>query len=191
MSRKCKCGCEAELLPAAKCEDIISKKGYASIPCLTKHTRAKEALKAEKAIKKRNTEFKKKVTDSDRSAWAKKAQTAFNSFIRDRDKDLPCVSCNRHHQGQYHAGHYRSVGAAKQLRFTEANCHKQCAPCNNHKSGNITEYRINLIKKIGINKVEQLENNNEVKRYSIEEYREIEAKYKLRIKHKKTRQLGF
>lgn len=186
MARKCKCGCEVELLPAAKCADIISKKGYASIPCLTKHTQAKESLKADKAIKKRNTEFKKKVTDSDRSAWAKKAQSAFNSFIRERDKELPCISCNRHHQGQYHAGHYRSVGAAKQLRFIEINCHKQCAPCNNHKSGNITEYRINLIKKIGVDSTESLENNNEVKRYTINEYKEIEAEYKDKLsKHKK------
>lgn len=182
MARKCKCGCLSELPPAAKCADIVSKKGYSSIECLTKHTRAKEAMKAEKAIKARNIEFKKKVSNSDRSALAKKAQIAFNSFIRERDKDLPCISCDRHHQGQYHAGHYRSVGAAKQLRFTEINCHKQCAPCNNHKSGNITEYRINLIKKIGVNNTESLENNNEVKRYSIEEYKEIEALYKLKLK---------
>lgn len=180
--RRCKCGCLAELLPAAKCTDIVSKKGYGSIECLTKHTRAKESLKAEKAIKARNIEFKKKVSNSDRSALAKKAQVAFNSFIRERDKDLSCISCDRHHQGQYHAGHYRSVGAAKQLRFNEINCHKQCAPCNNHKSGNITEYRINLIKKIGISNTEALENNNETRRYSIEEYKEIEALYKLKLK---------
>jgi hypothetical protein len=187
MTRRCKCGCLDELLPAAKCTDIVSKKGYASIECLARHTRIKEAAKKDKVIKDRNIAFKKEVNNNDRSGLAKKAQAAFNSFIRERDKDLACISCGRHHQGQYHAGHYRSVGAAKQLRFNEINCHKQCAPCNNHKSGNITEYRINLIKKIGVDNTEALENNNEVKRYSVVEYKEIAELYKLKLRELKKR----
>ena len=48
-----------------------------------------------------------------RNEWLKEAQIAFNAFIRIRDIELPCISCGRHHTGQYHAGHYRSVGSAK------------------------------------------------------------------------------
>lgn len=77
----------------------------------------------------------------------------FNQFIRLRDKDLPCISCGRYHQEQWHAGHYRSVGACPELRFDEMNVHKQCSVCNNYKSGNLTEYRLNLIRKIGEKKL--------------------------------------
>lgn len=182
MARKCKCKCGVELLPASKCEDIITKKGYASVECLTAHTRAKQAEKEQKAIKKRNLEFKKSVSDNDRSAWAKKAQTAFNSYIRARDEKDPCISCQRHHTGQYHAGHYRTVGGHPELRFDEINCHKQCSVCNNHMSGNIADYRINLVKKIGLDNVEWIEGPHNPKKYSIEDLKEITAKYKAKIK---------
>jgi hypothetical protein len=32
-----------------------------------------------------------------RADWAREAQQAFNGYIRARDRDLPCVSCGRHH----------------------------------------------------------------------------------------------
>ena len=116
------------------------------------------------------------------SEWLKDAQYWFNRYIRLRDKDEPCISCQRHHDGQYHAGHYRTTKAASQLRFNEDNCHKQCAPCNNHLSGNIGEYRINLIKKIGIDKVDDIESNQDARRYTIDECKELIATYKRKCK---------
>lgn len=120
-----------------------------------------------------------------RSEHLKDAQTAFNAFIRERDKNEPCISCGRHHDGQYHAGHYRSVGACPELRFCELNVHKQCSVCNNHKSGNIVEYRINLVKKIGAEQVEWLEGKHEPKKYTIEQIKDIRAKYQLKLKELK------
>jgi hypothetical protein len=119
-----------------------------------------------------------------KSEHAKAAQVAFNAFIRERDADQPCISCGRHHAGQYHAGHYRTVGANPELRFDEANCHKQCAPCNNHKSGNIVEYRINLVKRAGQSVLDWLEGPHEPKRYAIEDYKAIGKHYR-----KETRRL--
>ena len=120
-----------------------------------------------------------------RSEYLSDAQKAFNAFIRERDKNEPCISCMRHHQGQYHAGHYRSVGACPELRFCELNVHKQCSACNNHKSGNIVEYRINLVKKIGEEQLEWLEGKHEPKKYTIEQIKEIRAKYQLKLKELK------
>lgn len=139
----------------------------------------------EKAKNERDRRYKKARMESrknDKSYRARMAQQSFNAFIRERDRNDACVSCGRFHEGQYHAGHYRSVGAAPELRFEESNCHKQCAPCNNHLSGNIAEYRINLIKKIGLDKVEWLEGKHEPKRYTVEDFREIEKRYKEKIK---------
>ncbi len=78
-----------------------------------------------------------------RGDWLREAQTGFNKFIRLRDINEPCISCGRYHEGQYHAGHYRTIGSNPELRFNELNVHKQCSACNNHKSGNIVEYRLN------------------------------------------------
>lgn len=118
-----------------------------------------------------------------RPDWLKEAQKAFNEFIRLRDKDLPCISCGRYHAGQYHAGHYRSVGAYPELRFNEDNVHKQCSVCNNHKSGNAIEYRINLIRKIGLERVEFLErHDHQPLKLSIDEIKELIKFYKAKCK---------
>jgi len=109
--------------------------------------------------------------------WLKEAQAAFNKYIRLRDHKEPCISCQRHHQGQYHNGHYRSVGGNPELRFEELNCAKQCSVCNNHLSGNLIDYRINLIKKIGQDKVDWLEGPHEPKHYTIEDIKAIKKKY--------------
>lgn len=118
-----------------------------------------------------------------RSDWLKDLQKVFNQFIRLRDKDLPCISCGRYHQGQWHAGHYRSRGAYPELRFDEQNVHKQCSVCNNHKSGNTTEYRINLVRKIGEKEVERLEmKNHPPLKLTVDEIKALIKVYKAKVK---------
>ena len=133
--------------------------------------------------KKASREYRQaKVKLKPRAQWLKEAQTIFNKFIRLRDDAEPCISCGRHHTGQYHAGHYRSVGSTPELRFNELNCHKQCSVCNNYLSGNAINYRINLVKKIGLEQVEWLESKHEPLHLSIEEIVEIKKKYSDKIK---------
>jgi hypothetical protein len=134
----------------------------------------------EKNERKAHMEAKQKLKT--KSDHLKEAQHVFNKFIRLRDHSLACISCGRHHTGQNHAGHYRSVGAAPELRFHEDNVHLQCAPCNNHKSGNAIEYRISLIKKIGLARVEWLEGKHEPKKYTIDQIKEIKAEYRRKCK---------
>lgn len=112
-----------------------------------------------------------------RGQWIKEAQQAVNAFIRARDHELPCISCGRHHQGQWHAGHYRPTSTNPELRFNEANIHKQCSACNNHLHGNLTNYRSGLIQRIGMDRVEWLESKHGPAKYTIEELKEIKAKY--------------
>lgn len=136
--------------------------------------------KADKAFKQETVRRKKALKS--RSDWLKEAQTAFNAFIRERDMDLPCISCGRFHDGQYHAGHYKSVGANPELRFNEDNCHKQCAPCNNHLSGNIANYRPNLILKIGQTALDSIEGENALQKLTIEQIKDIKSEYKKKLK---------
>lgn len=112
-----------------------------------------------------------------RAKWLAEAQAAFNGYIRERDSDLPCISCNRFHTGSYDAGHYRSVGSMPALRFVEDNCHKQCVPCNQHKAGNVVEYRIGLVNRIGAERVAILEGPQQAMKYTIDEAKLIKQVY--------------
>jgi hypothetical protein len=117
-----------------------------------------------------------------RSQWLKEAQEAFNAYIRARDYGKPCISCKKNTGAKMNAGHYRSVGAAPELRFNELNVHLQCEHCNSFLSGNIIEYRINLAKQIGIDNLEWLEGPHEPAKYTIEDAKRIKAEYKRKLK---------
>ena len=132
----------------------------------------------------RETVKGRKEAIKSRADWASEAQAAFNAWIRARDADKPCISCGRHHTGQYHAGHYLSRGARPELAYEPDNCHKQCAPCNTHLSGNVALYRVNLVKLIGLDRVEWLEGPHQAKHYSVDDLKEIKATYKRKLKEK-------
>lgn len=151
----------------------------------------REKARVEKERKERREIREAKAKIKRRADYLADAQAAFNAYIRERDHDQPCISCGRHHQGQWHAGHYRTVGSHPELRFSEPNCHKQCAPCNNHKSGNIVEYRINLVRRLGADAVAWLEGPHEPKKYTVEELVELAKKYRaLRRELVKAREAG-
>lgn len=139
---------------------------------------SKEKLNRSIALKSRRDTKQKLEGLKTRQEHLKDAQRFFNQYIRVRDEHLPCISCQRFHTGQYHAGHYRTVGSSPHLRFNEDNVHKQCSACNNHLSGNIVKFRMHLIDKIGLDKLEKLEVDNEPKHYTIEEIKAIKTKYK-------------
>lgn len=131
---------------------------------------------------KENRKAKKTFKNSDKPYLKKIAQQVFNKYIRLRDQHLPCISCGFIGDRQWHAGHFMPQGGNAALRFNEDNCHKQCSVCNNHKSGNLAEYRKNLIVKIGLSRVEALENNRTTKSYTVDELKEIIDKYKAKGK---------
>jgi hypothetical protein len=114
-----------------------------------------------------------------RAEHMKDAQTAFNAWVRARDAGLPCISCGTTADIQYAAGHFRSAGGHPELRFEPFNVHLQCnRNCNMAKSGNLGPYRIELIKRIGQEKVDWLEGPHEPKRYTIDDLKAIKAHYR-------------
>ena len=82
------------------------------------------------------------------SQLIKIATTHFNKFIRLRDQNYGCVSCNGRVE---QAGHFYSGGHYSSLRFNPNNVHGQCIRCNMHLSANLNEYRRNIINRIGEN----------------------------------------
>jgi hypothetical protein len=132
----------------------------------------KEAVK--KAYKRETKEIKEKLKS--RSDWLREAQTAFNGYIRIRDKGKSCVSCGKPDDGshQRHASHYRpSVNRA--VTFNTYNVHASCAQCNTMKSGNLIPYRAHLIEMIGEEKVLWLESQTQPHTHEIEYLKRIKT----------------
>ena len=171
--KKCK-SCREEFTPLRTLQAVCSP------ACAIRHAEAVRASEKSRAAKLERAEHRKaREKTKTRGEWMREAQVAFNAYIRERDRDFPCISCGRFHDGQWHAGHYRATSVAPALRFNEENVHKQCAPCNNYLHGNLLEYRINLIRRIGQDKVDWLEGNHEPAKYSIEELKSIKRNYSL------------
>ncbi len=109
----------------------------------------------------------------------KSVQRVVNAYVRKRDADLPCISCQRPCEGG-EAGHFIAQGSSGHLRYNLSNIHKQCGQCNRWKHGNLLEYRIHLIDKIGSDMVEWLERNrHETHKWTREELEEIKVTIKL------------
>ncbi|MDE9480027.1 recombination protein NinG [Xenorhabdus bovienii] len=150
-----------------------------------KYEKARQKLERErrqKEVEARDKLKTRKLAVKPRSYWIQQAQRAVNAYIRERDRDLPCVSCGTYISSQWDAGHYRTTSAAPQLRFDERNIQRQCIVCNQHKSGNLVPYRVELIRRIGLEPVEAIESNHDRHRWTIEECKAIRDEYRQKLR---------
>ena len=178
--KKCK-ACKAQYQPYSSLSKACSPKCALELVLIAK----------DKKHRKEKTEYRLKTKSI--SAWIKEAQVEVNAYVRLRDHHLNCVSCDRspedtHLRGSaFHAGHYRGRGASPNLRYNLHNIRKQCAYCNEHLSGNVVEYRKELINRIGIDKVEALEINNGYRKFTKEYCIRVKAIFKKKAAMKKKR----
>jgi hypothetical protein len=150
--------------------------------CAITHAKAQNERKAAKDQAKERKVIREKLAAMEtKPQLTRKAQAAFNTFIRARDAGKPCISCGRplsNEPNTYDAGHYRSVGSAPHMRFVEDNCFGQCKHCNQYLSGNHVEYRKGLIARIGLEAVEAIEADQTVRKYTREGLIEIARHYR-------------
>ena len=159
-----------------------------SMRCAISYSREQAEKKALKENRKRKESLKT------RSDYMRDAQRVFNAFIRERDKNEPCISCGGTPNdsklitgSKWDAGHFFSIGAHPALRFDERNCVKQCVKCNRDLSGNIHNYRLGLIDKMGAEEFAKFESEAyqaEPKKYSSDDLKEI-----IKIYREKTKQM--
>ena len=150
--------------------------------CAIEYAKQKELEKQLKQAERDRREwYEKNATVQD---LMNKLQPIFNKFIRLRDKGQPCISCGRSNpETKINAGHFIASGRSKLLTFNEDNVHLQCEYCNQFLRGNYGEYREGLIKKIGEDKVKELEaNRHKEYKYTREELKLLIDKYKLKVK---------
>jgi hypothetical protein len=141
---------------------------------------ATEKKKAKEAQEDRKKTREKLDAMRTKPHLVKIAQIYFNKFIRERDLLKPCISCGKPPDDSangWDASHYRSVGSSPHLRFVEDNCQKSCKHCNQFLAGNIVEYRKGLIERIGLKRVEQIESDQTVRKYTKEALQEIARHY--------------
>jgi len=145
--------------------------------------RLKAAKKAKSEKKKVHAKQKREFYDNDIKTRKEAAKTACHAFIRKRDYGKPCICCGREYKESFHAGHYLESGNNPRIRYDEDNIHGQSDYCNTYQGGNSDDYKGNLIKKIGLEKVEMLESlkGGTMKR-TAQDYKEIELYYKDKLK---------
>ena len=117
--------------------------------------------------------------------YKKLAQEKFNLYIRLRDRNQKCISCNKPlKHGNIDAGHLWSAHGHANITFNEYNVNAQCSrPCNKDRSGDTNNYRINFVKRYSQQILDELDSIAHIeKKWSIDELKEIIEKYKKKIK---------
>ena len=188
--KKCK-QCGKEFVPlrstAIACSYPCAKAWVDARNAKLKAQKAKQEAKVERQLTKERKEKLKTRND-----YIKETQVAFNAYVRQRDADKTCICCGKPLKesqpgGGFDCGHYRSTGSAPHLRFNEDNAHGQTKFCNRYRAGNAVDYRLGLIKRIGLERVEALEANNEPAKWSIDELKAIRDYYRKKLKELKTK----
>lgn len=169
--------------PCEVCQTLFVPDRMGQVVCRPACAIKKVRLAKVEEKAKIKTRREKAKTTGQRKA---EAQAEINKWVvHVRDKDQPCISCGRFHQGMYHAGHYRSRGSAPHLALDPRNLHKQCAPCNLYLHGNLIAYRLGLIAREGLAHVEALEADDTPRHYSPAELDAIRDDYRARLKEAK------
>ena len=173
-----------KLVSCSICQKEFTKQRMGQVVCSPKCAIKvpKVARQKEKALVTQRKAALKTARD-----YIKEVQTAFNAYIRERDKHELCICCNQFLSsgdvgGAYDCGHYRSVGSAPHLRFDERNAHGQRKQCNRWGAGRAVDYRLGLIRRIGLEQVESLESDQTPKKWGKEDLLELKAQYKQKLK---------
>ena len=125
-------------------------------------------------------ENKAKLKDLENlSYWKKILQAQVNSIVRLIDKDCPCISSGRAYRTDDQAGHFYSVGSTPALRFNLLNLWSQSIRDNMHNSGNLLNYREQLVKFDIIDLIEEQRLKYPTLKLSIEEIKEAIIKTKV------------
>lgn len=126
--------------------------------------------------------LKNKAKKSDKKLLKERATEYCNRYIKLRDRNEPCISCGEHKPwDQWNAGHYRNKGSSDALRYDERNINLECVSCNLYDDKHLLRYKVNLINKIGLAAVEELDNDRRVSDWTAETLQAVIDDYKARI----------
>ncbi|MDC9591733.1 recombination protein NinG [Xenorhabdus sp. XENO-10] len=182
--------CQSEFTPRSTTHTVCSLECTIELSNRNIQRKEERELRRQRSIERQELKARREKLKS-QSDWEKEAQAAFNKYIRARDYRRECVSCGCKLVGSSNyltgsaidASHYRSRGAASHLRFNVFNVHSSCTRCNRQLSGNAVEYRIRLIKRIGLGRVEALESNNKTRKFNIDYLKRVKQIFTRRARY--------
>lgn len=152
--------------------------------CAEAYVQAKRELGERRLLKaERSATRKAKQALKPLSHWHGKCQEDFNDWVRARDivAGYGCISCGTKN-GKMNAGHYRSVGSCPELRYRENQVWLQCERCNSYLSANLINYRVELVRRIGLEAVEEIEGPHKPMKATATELRALAATYRARTR---------
>ena len=180
MAKQKKCSeCEKVFIPKMT---LQKQCGWGCALKAAKQQTPKHNGKVVKAIQSARKQNLKSRTD-----WLRETQTAFNKYIRTRDKGKPCICCGENNDSDYgwDCGHFKSIGSHPELRYELTNAHRQLSSCNRgaakyrtNERTTSARYEENLIKRIGQEEVDWLNGKHEAKHYTIDDLKELKALFK-------------
>lgn len=147
--------------------------------CVVAWYQKEKQRKEKKAWQERKVELER--TSISLPQLKNKAKAVFQSAIRRRDKDKPCVSCGTYETKQWDAGHYMKAEVYSGVIFHEFNVNIQCVYCNRNLHGNEVAYRKSLVMDYGeqvVSDFEDMAKATRHKKWSRTELFEIIETYK-------------
>ena len=177
-NKKCKI-CANEFTPRNSLQKCCS------MECALIFAKQSKAEAEQKANNKRKKVFREE--NKTLNALTQEAQAAVNKYIRLRDEGKTCISCGvpwvrEGVGGGFDAGHYRSRGSAPHLRFYTLNIAGQCKRCNRYLGGNYQQFRLGLIDRLGVEKVDAIEADQRARHYSQNDLRRIKKIFSKKCK---------
>lgn len=193
--RKCRV-CRTDFQPVRCLQTVCGPE------CAIKQAQAKRSkeeriaqLEDRKVIRMRKEALK--TPKQKRSKLVQQAEKAVRDYRRTYElaKGSGCMSCSRSQQevigtdgwkpgGAFDAGHYHGKGARPNLRLEPDNIWLQCKSCNGgsakyaRKGATVSkQFRENLIKEIGIERVEQLDADDKPRHWTDDELIAIKSHY--------------
>lgn len=177
--------CKTEFLPRSPMAVVCG------VQCSLEHAKKVAALKKAKHQRQERAQDKAKL-DSMKTypQLIAECQKAFNAVVRYRDMIAGhrCISSGRVLDWSGNAtdcGHYRSTGSAPHLRFNFDNAHAQSKHDNQYKAGNAVDYRIGLIQRIGLERVEALEADNTAAKWTHDDLRRMTKEFRAMLREMK------
>lgn len=168
------------------CKELLPKNQFTSMrakycrKCLIIHKLEKRNEMTLRSLARTKTKKQKTSVVASIPELKKTAQRLVNKFCRLRDVNRGCISCTKGKSDD--GGHFWPMGSNSALRYHEDNINGQCTSCNRFMHGNLLEYRLKLVVKIGEERVAWLDKHHkDAKKWTREELESIISEYKTKI----------
>lgn len=122
----------------------------------------------------------------DRKYWIKEADRLMSLLVRQSNAKeygvVRCFTCNKPlNWRDMHNGHYMTRNNFS-TRYLLDNTEPQCAGCNTYRNGEQAMFRINLVNKLGLERVEEIENlSKSLVKLSLDDIKQIALDFKAEL----------